>query len=104
LLESIIKPNAQISPGFDSVLLKLKGNVTVGGILKKETDKEVVLVDPNEGEQEIDKDDIISRSKGLSAMPEGFDKMLTKRELRDLVEFLADLKEGVKVEPQGGHQ
>jgi hypothetical protein len=30
--------------------------------------------------------------------------MLTKRELRDLVEFLADLKEGVKVEPQGGHQ
>jgi len=93
LLESIIKPNAQIAPGFDSVLLKLKGNVTVGGILKKETDKEVILVDPNEGEQEIDKDDIISRSKGLSAMPEGFDKMLTKRELRDLVEFLADLKE-----------
>jgi len=41
LLESIIKPNAQIAPGFDSVLLKLKGNVTVGGILKKETDKEV---------------------------------------------------------------
>jgi quinoprotein glucose dehydrogenase len=104
LLESILKPNAQIAPGFESVLLKLKGNVTVGGILKKETDKELILVDPNEGEQEIDKDDIVSRSKGLSAMPEGFDKMLTKREVRDLVEFLADLKEGAKIEPAGGHQ
>jgi quinoprotein glucose dehydrogenase len=104
LLESIIKPNAQIAPGFDSVLLKLKGNVTVGGILKKETDKQIVLADPNEGEQEIDKDDIVSRSKGLSAMPEGFDKLLTKRELRDLVQFLASLKEGEKIEPAGGHQ
>ena len=103
LLESILKPNAQIAPGFESVLLKLKGNMTVGGILKKETPTELVIVDPNEGEQEIDKDDIVSRSKGLSAMPEGFDKMLTKRELRDLVEFLAGLKEGAKIEPQGGH-
>lgn len=103
MLESIMKPNAQIAPGFESVLLKLKGNVTVGGILKKETDKEIVLADPNEGEQEIDKADVISRSKGLSPMPEGMDKMLTKRELRDLVEFLASLKEGVKIEPAGGH-
>jgi quinoprotein glucose dehydrogenase len=104
IMESILKPNAQIAPGFESVLLKLKGNVTVGGILKKETADELVLVDPNEGEQEIDKQDVLSRSKGLSAMPEGFDKMLTKRELRDLVEFLANLKEGAKVEAPGGHQ
>jgi quinoprotein glucose dehydrogenase len=103
MLESIMKPNAQIAPGFESVLLKLKGNITVGGILKKETDKEIVLADPNEGEQEIDKADVIARSKGLSPMPEGMDKMLTRRELRDLVEFLASLKEGVKMEPAGGH-
>jgi quinoprotein glucose dehydrogenase len=77
----------------------------VGGVLKKETDKELILIDPNEGEQEIDKDDVVSRTKGLSAMPEGFDKMLTKRELRDLVEFLASLKQGDKMEAQqpGGH-
>jgi len=62
-----------------------------------------VILDPNEGEQEIDKADVVGRSKGLSAMPEGFDKMLTKRELRDLVEFLAGLKEGAKVEAPTGH-
>ena len=103
IVESILLPNAQIAPGFESIILKLKGNVTVGGVLKKETDSQVILIDPNEGEQEIDKEDIVSRTKGLSAMPEGFDKMLTKRELRDLVEFLGSLKEGTKIEPPGGH-
>jgi quinoprotein glucose dehydrogenase len=103
ILESILQPNAQIAPGFESVILKLKGNVTIAGQMKKETDKELTIIDPNEGDQEIDKEDIVSRSRGLSAMPEGFEKMLTKREVRDLVEFLAGLKEGAKVEPQGGH-
>jgi quinoprotein glucose dehydrogenase len=103
ILESILQPNTQIAPGFESVILKLKGNVTIGGQVKKETDKELIIIDPNEGDQEIDKEDIVSRSRGLSAMPEGFEKMLTKREVRDLVEFLASLKEGAKVEPQGGH-
>jgi len=58
--------------------------------------------------KEIDKEDVVSRSPGLSAMPEGFDAMLTKRELRDLVEFIATIKPGEKIEPQtatngGGH-
>jgi quinoprotein glucose dehydrogenase len=104
LVESIVNPNAKIAQGFETTILKLKSNVTVGGIVKKETDKELILVDPNEGEQEIDKEDIVSRTKGLSAMPEKFDTMLTKRELRDLVEFLATLKPGEKIEPQqAGH-
>jgi quinoprotein glucose dehydrogenase len=107
LVESIVAPNAQIAQGFATTILKLKSNVTVGGIVKKETADQVILVDPNEGEQEIDKDDIASRTPGLSAMPEKFDTMLTKRELRDLVEFLATIKPGEKIEPQqangGGH-
>jgi len=108
IVESIVKPNAKIAPGFESVILKLKGNVTVGGVLKKETKDQYILIDPNEGEQEIDKEDVLSRTPGLSAMPEGFDTMLTKRELRDLVEFIATIKPGEKIEPQtatngGGH-
>jgi hypothetical protein len=36
--------------------------------------------------------DIKSREHGVSAMPEGFAKSLSKHDLRDLVEYLADLK------------
>jgi quinoprotein glucose dehydrogenase len=102
-LESILKPNAQIAPGFESVLLKLKGNMTVGGVLRKETSDAIVIADPNEGEQEIEKSEIVERAKGMSPMPEGLEKMLTKRELRDLIEFLASLKGDVTVEPPSGH-
>jgi hypothetical protein len=38
------------------------------------------------------KNDIATRQRGLSGMPEGFGQSLTKRELRDLVEFMATLK------------
>jgi quinoprotein glucose dehydrogenase len=102
-LESILKPNAQIAPGFESVLLKLKGNMTVSGVLKKETSDLIVIADPNEGEQEIEKAEVVDRAKGMSPMPEGLEKMLTKRELRDVVEFLASLKGDVTVEPPSGH-
>ncbi len=92
MLESILKPNAQIAPGFESVLLKLKGNETHAGVLRKEDAKTITLAEPDEGITVYDKSEVISRSTGLSPMPEGLEKMLTKRELRDLVEFLASQK------------
>jgi TolB-like protein len=44
----------------------------------------------------IAKDDVKSREQGPSPMPEGLHKMLSKRELRDVVEWLASLKEPAK--------
>ena len=41
---------------------------------------------------ETKKLDIQTRAKGLSAMPEGMPQVLTKQELRNLIEFLAGLK------------
>jgi quinoprotein glucose dehydrogenase len=41
-------------------------------------------------------DDIESRRTGPSAMPDDLHKKLTRRELRDMVEFLASLKEPAK--------
>jgi hypothetical protein len=40
----------------------------------------------------IDKAEIKSREPGVSGMPEGFGQILSKRDLRDLVEFLATLR------------
>lgn len=40
----------------------------------------------------VDKKEIETRSKGTSAMPPDIAKPLSKRDLRNLVEFLANLK------------
>jgi hypothetical protein len=50
------------------------------------------LLTPDEGEVTLDKKDLRTRNRGPSGMPEGFGEVLTRFELRDLVEFLGTLK------------
>jgi len=51
-----------------------------------------VLNSPEDGIITIDADNINSREKGLSGMPEGLYLMLSKREIRDLIAYLGSLK------------
>jgi quinoprotein glucose dehydrogenase len=92
LLESIVDPNKQIAQGYETVVLTLTNGKAVSGILKAETPKEVKLMTAEGQLITIAKDKIEDRSRGKSPMPEDTVKHLTKRELRDLVEFLAGLK------------
>ena len=66
---------------------------TVTGILKSEDAKEVRLMTAEGKLVVVAKSDIDERQPGKSAMPEDIVKKLSKAELRDLVEFLAGLKE-----------
>jgi quinoprotein glucose dehydrogenase len=92
ILESLILPNKQVAAGFESVLVTLKNGMAYAGVLKSENDNELVLNSPEDGLLKLKKADIASRVRGLSAMPEGLNNILTKRDLRDLVEFLVNLK------------
>ena len=92
LLESIIAPNAQIALGFESVTLTLKNGSVLAGSVKQETADWLELNSPEEGFLNLRKAEIVGRQRGPSGMPEGFGQALSKRELRDLVEFLANLK------------
>jgi quinoprotein glucose dehydrogenase len=94
LLESIVDPNKQIAKGFETVVLVLGNGQVVSGIVKEETTKTVRLITPEGKLVTVAKDDIDERQTGKSAMPADLVKSLTKAELRDLVEFLASLKEG----------
>jgi quinoprotein glucose dehydrogenase len=60
--------------------------------VKKETAQTLELMDADGKKIEVNKPDIQSRERGQSAMPEGIAKILSKRDLRDLVEYLASLK------------
>jgi quinoprotein glucose dehydrogenase len=93
LLESIVLPNKQIAKGFETVVLTLKNGKSVVGILKGEDDKEVRLMTAEGKLLAVAKAQIDERQTGKSAMPEDIAKYLSKSDLRDLVEFLAELKQ-----------
>jgi quinoprotein glucose dehydrogenase len=92
LLESIVEPNKQIAKGYESVRISTTKGLEVVGIIKAEDAKEVKLMTPEGRLLTIAKDQIDERRAEKSAMPEDLLKFLSKSELRDLVEFLAELK------------
>jgi quinoprotein glucose dehydrogenase len=92
LLESIVTPNAQIAAGFENVVLTLKNGTSIAGTLKQETNGQLLLLSGEDGEVNVNASDVQSRQRGLSAMPDGLATLLTRFELRDLIEYLASLK------------
>jgi quinoprotein glucose dehydrogenase len=96
LLEAIVLPNKTIAKGYESVLITTLDNKTVSGVLKGEDDKEVRLMTVEGKSLTVLKSDIDDRRATKSAMPDDLAPKLTKRELRDLVEFLSRLKDDWK--------
>jgi quinoprotein glucose dehydrogenase len=93
ILESIVNPSAKIADGFANVMVTVKGGANFSGIVRSETEQELVLVNNTDGIVAVNKSDITERRQGLSGMPAGLHMMLGKRELRDLVEYLAAQKQ-----------
>src|SRR5207248_3209725 len=92
LLEALINPSARLAPGFGTVTLKLKNGKTVSGILQGETPTEVKIKAGDKPDIAIPKAQIAKRTNSPSGMPE-MRYLLTKREIRDVVSFLATLKD-----------
>lgn len=90
LLEALVDPSARIAPGFGPVQLTLKGGKRVFGTLVDEGDS-FIMVDAGAGPTRIVKSDITLRTNGPSAMP-AMGSILTRREIRDVVEYLSTLK------------
>ena len=92
LLESLIKPSARLAPGFGMVTLEMKDGKTIAGILEEETNTTLKVRSGDESPKIIDKDQLVKRTNGNSSMPE-MRYLLNKKEIRDVVAFLATLKE-----------
>lgn len=91
ILESIILPNATIAEGFDSALLKLKSGEEIVGVLTFENDNDVIVTSVADGKKrKILIENIVERTPLPSPMPPYFGTVLSKREIRDLVEFIAE--------------
>ena len=90
LLESIIKPNAHIAPGFDTVAVTLKSGGVAVGTVGAETATTLTLKPVEGAPVEIQKSNIAQRDTAPSSMPEIYATILTKSEIRDVVEYLAN--------------
>ena len=93
LLESIVLPSKQIAKGFDSVLITKTDGKSVAGVLKSEDKNEIKVMTAEGVLITINKDDVDARKATKSAMPEDIIQKMSKRDLRDMVEFLAGLKD-----------
>jgi putative heme-binding domain-containing protein len=82
----------KIAQGWENVTIALNDGRSFAGQVKKETADEIVVYNQEDGDVTIKKSDIKTRNRALSGMPEEFRQILTKQELRDLVEFLASQK------------
>ena len=90
LLESLIIPNATLAVGFQCALLKLKGGEEISGVISSESADELTLTSVVDSKKrKIKTVEIAERTPLPSLMPPHFGAVLTKREIRDVIEFLA---------------
>jgi putative membrane-bound dehydrogenase-like protein len=95
LLESIVYPSASFVRSYEPVIVSTRNGEDVQGILKSETDRELVIVPGPGAEQRIPRADVVSQKPGtVSLMPGGLDAQLSRQELADLVAFLKNTKWG----------
>ncbi len=91
LLQALIEPSARLSPGYGNVMVTLKDGQTVTGVLAEESAQELVLKTSDAEPLKVPVGRIAKRENLPSSMPP-MGTLLSKREIRDVVEFLANLK------------
>jgi quinoprotein glucose dehydrogenase len=92
LLESILLPNNKMTRGYENLVIKMKNGETHTGLLRGEEVENVIIDSPENGRLKLPKSKIADLNLGLSAMPAEIAYMLSKRDLRNLIEFLANQK------------
>jgi putative membrane-bound dehydrogenase-like protein len=91
LLKSMVAPSAVFAAGYGVVILELNDGSTASGIVMDETDETITLKVGKEDIQKVQQADVKSRENIPSSMPKMGD-LLSKRQLRDVVAFLASLE------------
>ncbi|MFZ9660540.1 MAG: HEAT repeat domain-containing protein [Chitinophagaceae bacterium] len=92
MVEALIEPSARIAPGYGIVTLELKNKNKINGILQAEKPDGYLMKIGDKPDTLIRKTDVLSRINNPSSMPQ-MNYLLSKKEIRDVVSFLATLKE-----------
>ncbi len=89
LLEAIVYPSASFVRSFEPLLVVTNDGQQFSGLLRQESQQEIVLATGPLTSQRIRRDEIDEiRPSQTSLMPEGLDKLLSLEELGDLIAYL----------------
>lgn len=90
ILRAILYPNATFAKGYENVAVTLEDNSLIAGVVIAESAAALTLTPlGSQTTKEIPISQIKRKDRIPSSMPEHLENILSKRELRDLVEFLA---------------
>jgi putative heme-binding domain-containing protein len=105
LLANILDPNANVAPNSVQYLVIDQNGRTYAGIIASETATSLTLRRGGGGQDTILRAQIAEMiSTGLSLMPEGLEKTISKPEMADLVSFLRASHRGGDEEAPGARQ
>ena len=96
LLESIVAPNATVAEAYRTTVFLTDEGVTVAGILVSENADTVKLKLADGTVKDVKVASIDERTSGPSSMPADLVGKLTRRELRDLIAWMASLAQPPK--------
>ena len=89
LLESILFPSSSFVRSFEPVQVLTHAGLVYNGLVREETDRELVLaLDAQKVIRIAHKDIAERRDSPVSIMPAGLDKTLSDQDLADLIHFL----------------
>jgi quinoprotein glucose dehydrogenase len=90
-LESVLDPNRRITAGYQGTLFFLVDGTRVEGQILTDDPDAIRVLDADGVVHALDPSKVESRRPGLSAMPAGMGELLTRHEMRDLLEYLSRL-------------
>jgi putative heme-binding domain-containing protein len=90
LLESIVSPNADLTPGYATITVVTRDGKKITGAQRGYDNFSAQFMDAQDNYHSYLKSEVTSMEhQDRSLMPEGYGKMFTKSELDDLVAYLA---------------
>jgi len=93
LKESILDPNADITPGYNTITVVTKDRKTIVGVQRGFDDFSAQLMDSAENFHSFEKSGVVSMKREIrSLMPASYRSLFNEKQLNDLVAYMASLR------------
>lgn len=93
LKQSILDPNADVTPGYNTLTVVTRDGKTIVGVQRGYDDFSAQLMDPAENFRSFEKSDVTSVKREIrSLMPAIYQNLFSEKELNDLLAYLQSLR------------